>query len=426
MTYGVPRADNPAGYPLQHIMFYPHARVLRVYGNSTDDLAKRGKILINYMGYISDISEKEQTKERAQISEYQGQFEVDADPVYSYGFKPTTEEAQSSTKRRSNPMNQQYGLVAPPRRGDVVLAMQIGDENWLVLGAIPARGGNEQPAHHECDLSFIHRSGASIRFNDHYPSSMTDLPTDDYDGITGHVTLVGNRVMWLSGSKWLSHGLLADHEAHSINIELNEEQEEGKEKVIHTYADVFDNSEEPSSSEDPYYAPWADDLGDDKFLKPPEIIEGFAIIHEGGGLFRFSTGGDNHSHMKVGARGVTIYAGQKYWNAGLMDESTHDSPALDSTVEDDVIKILHHSGAYIKIDANGKISIVTANGQNYEIIGTGGGTVLLGESADRQVIGHGDPTDYHVVMNAFGIPSYGDATGHKQLVEKSQDEVWIP
>ena len=155
MIHGVPRTDNPAGYPLQHIMFYPHARVLRVYGNSIDDLAKRGKILVNYMGFISDISEKEQSPEEVQISEYQAQFEVDADAVYSYGFKPTTDEAQASTKRRTDPMNQQYGLVAPPRRGDVVLVMQIGDDNWLVLGSIPARGGNEQPLHHECDLSFM-------------------------------------------------------------------------------------------------------------------------------------------------------------------------------------------------------------------------------------------------------------------------------
>lgn len=420
MIHGVPRTDNPAGYPLQHIMFYPHARVLRVYGNSTDDLAKRGKILVNYMGYISDISEKEQTKEEVQISEYQAQFEVDADAVYSYGFKPTTDEAQASTKRHDDPMNQQYGLVAPPRRGDVVLVMQVGDENWLVLGSIPARGGNEQPPHHECDLSFIHRSGSSIRFNDHYPSSMTDLPTDDYDGITGHMTLVGNRVMWLSGSKWLSHGLLADFEAHSINIELNDGEEDG-----HTYANKFDNSEEPSSSSDPYYTPWADSLGDNKFLKPPEITDGFALIHEGGGLFRISTGGDNHSHMKVGARGVTIYAGQKYWNAGLMDESTHDSPALDSTVEDDVIKILHHSGAYIKIDTAGVISIVTADGENYVITGTGAGKIILG-SEGKQVIGHGDSTSSHIVMNAFGMPCYGDETGHDHTVVKSQDEVWIP
>lgn len=423
MIHGVPRTDNPAGYPMQYIMFYPHARVLRVYGNSTDDLAKRGKILVNYMGFISDIAEEEQTKEQVQISEYQAQFEVDADAVYSYGFKPTTDEAQTSTKRRADPMNQQYGLVAPPRRGDVVLVMQIGDENWLVLGAIPARGGNERPPHHECDLSFIHRSGSSIRFNDHYPSSMTGLPADDYDGITGHMTLVGNRVMWLSGSKWLSHGLLADHEAHSINIELNEEQE-GETKTIHTYASTFDNSEEPSSSSDPYYVPWTDDLGSSKFLKPPEITDGFALIHEGGGLFRISTGGDNHSHMKVGARGVTIYAGQKYWNAGLMDETTHDSPALDSTVEDDVIKILHHSGAYIKIDANGKISIVTADGQDYVITATGAeGEVVLG-SKGKQAIGHGDSTTTHTVLTIFGAPS--PDSPHSHTVSKSQDEVWIP
>jgi hypothetical protein len=91
-----------------------------------------------------------------------------------------------------------------------------------------------------------------------------------------------------------------------------------------------------------------------------------------------------------------------------------------------VIKILHHSGAYIKIDANGGISIVTADGQDYTITATGiAGEIIFG-SKGKKVVGNGDSTNTHVVVNAFGISTYEAPTGHTHTVASSQDEVWIP
>lgn len=311
-------------------------------------------------------------------------------------------------------------MISPPRVGDRVLVGHFGGKKWVILCVFPAQGGSEQPPHDETDLSIIHRSGSSVRFNDRYPSTQTGLPTDTFDGISGHMTLVGNRVMFLSGDKFLAHGLMSDFDAQDVNIDLNDDVSGG-----HTYASVFDNTIEPSSGSDPYYAPWDSSLGDKKFLQPPALDEGYAVVHDGGGLIRIEKGTGNHSNMRLGARGVTIYAGQKYWNAGLKGETTHDSPAPDSDIEDDVIKILHHSGAYIKIDIDGSISIVTASGQNYVIEATDAGKIVLG-SEGKQVIGHGDGTTSHTVINAFGFTTYEAPTGHAHTVNKSQDEVWIP
>jgi hypothetical protein len=362
-------------FPIEPIQFYPDAKVIGVYSSSESDFAYRGMVRVNYMGYIGYTITESSTKEEVLVSEYQGQFEVDAYVMLPYGFKPTTDDAQASTSKIGHPLNQQYGVIAPPRIGDRVMVGHFGGGKWVVMGAFPAHGGNEQPPHDDCDLSFIHRSGSSVRFNDGYPSAQTGLPTGNFDGVTGHMTL---------------------------------------------------DDVEPSSSPDPYYDNWDSELGTKKFLSPPKLSEGYAVVHEGGGLIRIEKGTDNHSNMRLGARGVTIYAGKKYWNAGLQGDTTHDSPAPDTTMEDDVIKIVHHSGAYIKIDCDGAISIVTADGQDYVITATGAtGEIVLG-SKGVKAVGDGDTTTIHVVVNAFGISTYESPTGHSHTVNASQDEVWIP
>jgi hypothetical protein len=135
-------------------------------------------VRINYEGFMSDLAEDDESTE---ISDFQARFEVDAVLLMPFGFKPTTDENQTTLARSSHPLNQQYGFIAPPRRGDKVVAAFLGHNRWVVLSAYPAVGGNEQPPHTEANLSFIHRSGSSIRFNDQYPSSMTGLPTGDFD-----------------------------------------------------------------------------------------------------------------------------------------------------------------------------------------------------------------------------------------------------
>ena len=404
------------------MQFYPDGVVISVYGSSEDAPELRGMVRVNYMGYIGYATTNESTSEEILAAEYQGSFETDAHlGNIGYAYKPITEEVQTTTTRISNPMNQQYGVVAPPMIGDRVLVGHFGGDKWIIMQVFPAHGGNEQPPHDEHDLSFIHRSGSSVRFNDGYPSTQSGLPDGTFDGISGHMTLVGNRVMFLSGDKFLPHGLMSDFEVQGVNADLNDGTTGG-----HSYASIFDNTSEPSASSDPYYAPWDGSIGDKKFLQPPEISEGYAVVHEGGGLIQIQKGATNHSNMRFGARGVTICAGQKYWNAGLQGDTTHDSPAPDSTVEDDVIKILHHTGAYIEIDANGAISIVTADGQDYVITATGvAGEIVLG-SKGVKVVGDGDGTSTHIVVNAFGMTTYEAATGHTHVVNASQDEVYIP
>lgn len=416
------RDSNPMvrEFPTEPIQFYPDAKVIEVYGSSENDFAYRGMVKVNYMGYIGYTVTESSSEQEIVVSEYQGQFEVDAYVMLPYGFKPTTDLSQSSTSKIKHPLNQQYGMIAPPRIGDRVMVGHFGGGKWVVMGTFPAHGGNEQPPHDNCDLSFIHRSGSSIRFNDGYPSTQTGLPTGNFDGVTGHMTLVGNRVMFLSGSKFLPHGLLSDFEVHGLKLDTGDESDG------YVYPNIFDNELEPSSSSDPYYDNWDSDLGTKKFLRPPNLSEGYAVVHDGGGLIRIEKGTDNHSNMRLGARGVTIYAGKKYWNAGLYGDTTHVSPAPDSTMEDDVIKIIHHTGAYIKIDADGAISIVTADGQDYVITATGAaGEIVLG-SKGVKVVGDGDTTTIHVVVNAFGASTYEAPTGHSHTVNASQDEVWIP
>lgn len=423
MTTFAFRDSDPmfAEFPVEPIQFYPDAKVIQVYGSSEDDAELRGMIRVNYMGYMGYATTEESTEQETLVSEYQGRFEVDAYMGLPYGFKPTTDNVQASTSRISHPLNQQYGMIAPPRIGDRVLVAHFGGNKWVIMCVFPAHGGNEQPPHDEHDLSIIHRSGSSVRFNDGFPSAQTGLPAENFDGMSGHMTLVGNRVMFLSGEKFLPHGLMSDFEVQGVSIDLNDEDASG-----HAYASVFDNDSEPSASSDPYYEPWDSDLGTKKFLKPPALDEGYAVVHDGGGLIRIEKGTENHSNMRLGARGVTIFAGQKYWDAGLRGETTHDSPAPDSDIEDNVIKIVHHSGAYIKIDTDGSISIVTADGQDYVITATGAaGEIVLG-SKGVKVVGDGDSTTNHVVINAFGFSTYDSPTGHTHTVNASQDEVWIP
>lgn len=424
MTVYSPMGSDPSlsEFPMEQIMFYPDAKIIQVYGSSDDNPDLRGMVRVNYMGYIGYVTTESQSEEDAIVAEYQGQFEVDAYLTFPFAFKPTTKDAQSTTDRTSDPLNQQYGFISTPRIGDRVLVAFFGGSKWIVMGVFPAHGGNEQPPHDEHDLSIIHRSGSSIRFNDKYPSSQTGLPTGNFDGISGHMSLVGNRVMFLSGDKFLAHGLLGDFESKDVSIDLNDGSSG------HSYDSIFDNASAPSSSSDPYYAPWDGSLGSKKFLRPPEITEGYAVVHEGGGLIRIESGVDNHSNMRFGARGVTIFAGQKYWNAGLRDETTHDSPAPDSTIEDNVLKLLSQSGAYIRIE--GKISIVTADGEDYEIVATGGGFVLLGEGASNSVIGEDVDTDGTTLIDTiFQLPCRDVVTqlpSHTHGLTANQSEVKVP
>lgn len=371
---------------MRDVVFYPESVVLEVYAENHE---RRGWVKINYRGLITE-------KEDIDIHN----FDRDACLLQSFGFKPITEESQASTSKIAHPMNQQYGFVAPPKRGDRVLVMRQG-RSWIVMGSLPATGGNEPPISHVDDLSFIHRSGSSLRFNDQYPGVTGGL--DEFDGITGSTTLVAQRTMVLAGGRFLPFGLLAEHASQTdVKIDINDGEEGG-----YDYSALFDNSE-PTT--DYYYDPWATTIGSKKFLSPPDSVaaDTLFMLHQGGGLLKMAPLDTDYTGTKITAGGFTASVGKKYWAAGLKDQNDCSGEGVAVATKDTdpingVIRIQNEAGAYVEWTAAGGITIATADGQTFTVTSTGdgdlvveapgGGNVLLGGSgASHNVISDGDST----------------------------------
>lgn len=392
---------------MRDVVFYPESVVLEVYAENHE---KRGWVKINYRGLISE--KKKEGKERV-IDIHK--FDRDACLLQSFGFKPITEEAQASTSKIAHPMNQQYGFIAPPKRGDRVLVMRQG-RSWIVMGSLPATGGNEPPISHIDDLSFIHRSGSSLRFNDQYPGVTGG--DKEFDGITGSTTLVAQRTMVLAGGRFLPFGLLAEHASQTdVKIDINDGKEDG-----YSYSALFDNSEPTPGT---YYDPWADTIGSKKFLSPPDSVPANTLffLHQGAGLLKMAplTGATDYTGTKLTAGGFTISVGKKYWAAGLQDKddcSAEDvaTATKDTDPVDGVIRIQNEVGAYVEWTAAGGITIATADGQTFTVTSTGAGdlvveapgagNVLLGGSgASHNVISDNDSTDSIALKDGiFQVP----------------------
>lgn len=408
---------------------YPEAIVTQVYDSNSP---KRGMAQIDYTGSL-EIE-----------GDIKSMFTVDAWILYPYGFKPDTEDNQVSINRLNHPMNQPYGIWSPPRRGDKVLALCCGPNRWFIVGSLPFQG-NEHTISDQNDMSFIHRSGASIRMNDRYPGVTGG--TGEFDGITGNMSLVGNRTMMLIGSKFLPFGLLGNHAFHStIKFDLND-------GTTSDYATRFDNGDPNSVN---YYEPWDSNATSKLFMSPPDnvLANQFFMLHQGGGVMKIFEQplAINYSGLKIAMGGITISAGTKYWGAGMKDQDDCSSEGVaDATKTTNpvsgTIRIQQENGAYIELGANGQVTIVTGNGQDYTIDvddngdlilrteGTGdvildaagSGVVKLGGSgAVTNVVKHGDSTSAHVVINAFGISTYEATTGHTHTVNASQTEVKVP
>ena len=394
---------------MRDVVFYPESVVLEVYAENHE---KRGWVKINYRGLISEKSKEGKNK----VIDIH-RFDRDACLLQSFGFKPITEEAQASTSKIAHPMNQQYGFIAPPKRGDRVLVMRQG-RSWIVMGSLPATGGNEPPISHVDDLSFIHRSGSSLRFNDQYPGVTGGA--DEFDGITGSTTLVAQRAMVLAGGRFLPFGLLAEHASQTdIEIGLNEKDADGKE-IKYSYSDLFKN-EEPTT--DYYYDPWADTIGSKKFLSPPDSVAAntLFILHQGAGLLKMAPLDTDYTGAKFTAGGLTISVGKKYWAAGLKDQNDCSGEGVvaatkDTDPVDGVIRIQNEVGAYVEWTAVGGITIATADGQTFTVTSTGAGdlvveapgagNVLLGGSgASHNVISDNDSTDSVALKDGiFQVP----------------------
>lgn len=387
---------------------YTNAAILEVYDSSVT--LKTGKnglgwVKIHLLGFIGEVDQT-----------VRDQWTVDALLLMSYSFKPTTEDAQSTTKKTPSPMNQQYGMIAPPRRGDKAVVIH-GPDEYFVLGIYPAPGGNEPPSYTPDDLSLIHRSGASIRLNDKHPG-VTTPAEDEYSGITGAMSTVANRAIHLIGSKFLPYGLMAEHASQSAKIDINDESDG------YAYADIFDDAE-PSST---YYQPWATDAIGKKFLGPPHADLGgtevgsdeFYLLHQGGGVMKMypQPSDTEYTGFKIAVGGWTISVGKEYWDAGIQNVDSSGDAHVDTRstapVEGQIL-LQNSAGASIKIDPSGDI-----------IIDSQGAIKLGGASASNNVLSSADTTDKHIVTNAFGIPTYEAPIGHDHDITAGQSEVKVP
>lgn len=379
------------GWPIEA---YPEAIVTKVYDADSE---KRGMVEIDYSGSLESDDE------------IAGRFIVDAWILHPYGFKPTTEQGQVSIKKTTHPMNQPYGMWVPPRRGEKVLALYCGPNRWFIVGSAPVQG-NEHTISDEGDLSTIHRSGASVRLNDRYPGVTGG--SGEHTGITGNVSLVGNRTMMLIGSKFLPFGLLGNHAFHSsIEFDLNDE-------TTSDYATKFDNSDPDVTT---YYEPWATSASGAPFMSPPDSVlsDQFFMLHQGGGMIKMypQPSDTNYSGMKIAVGGWTISVGTEYWDVGLQDLDTSTNAHADTQGTAPVagqILVQNAAGAYMKMDASGNVEIDSK------------GSIKLGKTANNKVISDADTTDKHIVINAFGIPSYDEpATGHDHGIVAGQSEVLV-
>ena len=370
---------------MRDVVFYPESVVLEVYAENHE---RRGWVKINYRGLISDKEDFDVHK-----------FDRDACLLQSFGFKPITEEGQASTSKIAHPMNQQYGFVAPPKRGDRVLVMRQG-RTWIVLGSLPATGGNEPPISHVNDLSFIHSSGSSLRFNDQYPGITGG--SDEFDGITGSTTLVAQRAMVLAGGRFLPFGLLAEHASQTdVKIDINDGTAGG-----YAYSALFDN-EEPVT--DYYYDPWEDTIGSKKFLSPPDSVAAntLFILHQGGGLLKMAPlepSDMDYTGTKFTAAGFTVSVGKKYWAAGLKDQNDCSGEDVAVATKDTdpvngVIRIQNEAGAYVEWTAAGGITIATADGQTFTVTSTGAGDLVVEAPGDGKVRLGGSGAAHNVISD---------------------------
>jgi len=315
-------------------------------------------------------------------------------------------------------MNQQYGMIAPPRVGDKVLVVNCGPRRYFVIGVYPLSGGNEPPSYTSDDLSFIHRSGASIRFNDKYPGVTAPVP-DEYDGITGAMSMVANRAIHLVGSKFLPFGLMAEHASQDIKIDINDESDG------YDYTGIFAD-DVPGSA---YYQPWDTSATGKKFVGPPNAAlpntttdvgsDTFYLLHQGGGVFKLypQPADTDYSGMKIAVGGWTISVGKEYWDAGLQNKDTSSSAHADTQgtapVEGQIL-MQNSAGASIKVAANGDV-----------IIDSQGSIKLGGDSAASNVLSDADETSVVVGLNLVNAPLWSHTAGHKHSIVAKQSEVKV-
>ena len=319
-------------------------------------------------------------------------------------------------------MNQSFGSFAMPRVGDKVFVISCTRDDvatiaslFFVFGAPFSTRAHRPPLTDAEDVQTLHRSGASIRLNDTYAGGGSiesdGTETDGYmKGLTGNVTITGNRTMILSGSKYLPHGLLAKYGDPREDFENAEIDTFTR---IASYSSLFSNTEESSNYHDPFAA---DLIGENYFLSPPSTDDSIIpltnntllMLQHGGGVMRIDDHDteDGYSRMTMAAASVTTLVGKDYQQAGLAGDSSapnEDASGIDE--EADEYAVYQIAGAKFKVYAIGDVDVWAAPGRNITIKSADGeGKVYLGEGTDA-VFRNGDETTTTPAQTSFcGVP----------------------
>jgi hypothetical protein len=422
---------------------FPRALVKRVYDGPSEESPsdikrlRPGQVLVNTKGEW--------------VARSAGSRDEPAWVVIPYGSRPQTEEDQFSGNRTEHPLNQFFGFYGMPRIGDTVfmIGMARGEEpmatEFFVLGTVYTADVNKPPLADSEDLMMVHRSGASLRLNDTYGGGGVVTADEDEEGplrgLTGNLTLIGNRLMVLSGSKYLPHGLLAKYgdpreRFSSVAIDIFDGSTGG-----HLYSEVFDND----PAENTFYDPFVDETMSGKvFLRPPSADDDIIpltdntmlIAHHGGGVFRIDdhNAEEGYSRMTMSAASMTTLIGKDFRPLGLMGDSSapnSDTSGIDENADE--YAVYQIAGARFRINAYGDVDVFAAPGRDIIINSSdGNGKVYLGEGI-KEVIRHDDSTTTNKAYESpglhispfFGIPHAHVHEGHAHKSVKSQETTYV-
>jgi len=389
--------------------------------------------------------------------EHIGAMNVPAWIVVPYGLRVDTAEDQRGTSREERAINQSFGFYASPRVGDTVFLVGVSNNRtgtameYYVLGTPFGAINTTPPPIDSEDLQLVHRSGASIRLNDTFggggsiTSSGGNTGPEHMYGLTGNLSMTGNRVMILAGRKYLPHGLLSKYgDPRSPFRDYGIDVYDGA-LAGYKYSDKFDNDVTATQMFDPFEDTT---IGlTTKFLSPPDdddpIIplndNTLLLLQQGGGVIRIDDHNqdDEYSRLTMAASSMSLMVGKEYRDVGLKGDSSSpggDAEGIDSSA--DVFEVQHKSGSRIKIDSDGNIEIFVANGKDVTIKDPNGdGSIYIGEGS-KQAIRDGDSTTSDKAVAAYmGVPDalYGNLglpathmhAGHSHTVKKSQDKTYV-
>lgn len=377
---------------------------------------------------------------------------VEAWVVQPFGMRIATQDDQRSQNPEERTFNQRYGIVSMPRIGDAVFAMGFKTDHgteWFVLGVIPGNITTKPMVSDNNDSKIVNRSGASIHLNDTsfgggaISTSGSDQGLSHMKGLTGNLTMVGNRTMIFAGMEYLSYGQLAKYgdprvPYKNMGIDVFSESV-GTPK----FSSVFSNDAED------YFNPFDDTTisTNQKFMMPPSTDDDIIpltdntllLAQRGGGVIRFDDHSQDtdYSRLTMAAASMSVMIGQEYQDLGRVGNSASpgdDAAGIDEDI--DVFEIQHKTGAKIKIYDNGDIEIFQAKDRNITIKDdTGDGKIYLGEGQEF-VIRHNDDTTTDPAQGALlgppdsiwgnlGIPTTHKHKGHYHKAQKTQETTYV-